>query len=207
MDTANVIAVVAAGIAIVAIVPAVLSWRAAREQTGLARNAANDAAAEAKTAKEHAEAAGRTAAAAESQAKAAHHHAAAQIAALLFEIDRALRDFEDVHAALRPGGPGWFGPGDERLREKWIPVERYMGTFERVQALMEIGLVEAGLIEELYGYRIGNLVADPVVYRHKLVENANGWRRFIELWRALDAASRKRTNRPLAQRDPPQRVA
>jgi hypothetical protein len=256
METGDAIAVVAACIALLAIVPSVLSWRAAREQTGLARDAAKDAAAEATTAKEHAESAGRTAAAAESQAQAAHHHAeiaekhvdavreqaqamdehvdvarqhvaaaveqarvaartagaaegsrAAQVAGLLFEIDRALRDFDDVHAALQPGGPGWFGPGDERRREKWIPVERYMGAFERVQAVMELGLVEAELIESLYGYRIGNLVADPVIYRYKLVENADGWRRFIELWRVLDAAHRKRTKRPLAQRGPPQRVA
>jgi hypothetical protein len=80
-----------------------------------------------------------------------------------------------------------------------------MGTFERIHALFEAGLLDIALVEEIYGYRIANLVDDETVYAEKLVANARGWTRFIELWSDLDAASqRRRDGTPLSPRTPPQ---
>jgi hypothetical protein len=228
VDTSDVIAIVAALVALGALVPALLSWREARNQTQLARGAAKAAEKDADIATKSAQAAEQQAfemrkqvevaqqqaAAAQEQAQAANRAAgaaegakAAAAGGLLFEIDRALAAFDDVHTALRPGGPGWFGGGmgTRPSRERWVPVERYMGTFERIHALVEAGLLDIELVEELYGYRVSNLVRDDNVYRNKLVANANGWRRFIQLWSDLDEASKRRKKQSLARRSPTQR--
>jgi hypothetical protein len=212
VETSDVIAIIAAVIAVAAIVPGVLGWLEAKKQTTAARTAAKGARDDAEIAKEQAEAAQQQAVAAQEQARAANRAAgaaegakAAAAGGLLFEIDRALAAFDDVHTALRPGGPGWVAKDRRPSRDEWVRVERYMGTFERIHALVEAGLLDIALVEELYGYRIANLVADEHVYRDKLVENAAGWRRFIELWADLDAASRHRTTRPLSHRSPAQR--
>jgi hypothetical protein len=148
---------------------------AMREQATIAREQATIAREQAIAARDQAHAAIRAAGAAEGAQKA-------QAIALLFELDRALRGFDDVHTALRPGGPGWFGDGDKLRRDKWVPVEAYMGTFERIQAMVTSGLLDRELVKDLYGYRIANIVADDTIYEHKLVHNADGWRRFIALW-------------------------
>jgi len=226
MDTSDVIAIVATVIALVAVVPAVLSWREAKRQTRLAADAANEAKEDAERAKQQAalahqqvaaikeqvEVARKHAGAAEQQAQAANRAAgaaegakAAAAGGLLFEIDRALAAYDDVHTALRPGGPGWFPSDRKPTADEWVPVERYMGTFERIHALVEAGLLDLDLVEELYGYRISNLVNDDNVYRYKLVERASGWSRFIRLWSELDAASMRRKSKPLARHSPTQR--
>jgi hypothetical protein len=234
MDTSDVIAAVAAGIALVAIVPAVLAWLEARHQTSLAKTQAENAARDAGLAEERATAATKAATAAEEEVvalrdqidvarghavTAAEHAIAAarsagaaeatqraQAKRLLFDVDRALADFDDVHQALRASPPRWFAPGEEDEPSKWVRVERYMGTFERVQVLVAAELLPIELVEELYGYRVSNLVNDPLIYREKLVKRADGWKRFIDLWRDLDEASRRRTSRPLSpNRSPAQR--
>jgi|SRR5215217_7745870 len=226
MDTSDVIAIIAAAIALVAIVPAVLSWIEARKQSRAARTAADDAQKDAALAKQRAETAQEQvaaikqqvgvardhAAAAQKQAEAANRAAgaaegakAAAAGGLLFEIDRALATFDDVHTALRPGGGGWFPKNQPPSADHWVRVERYMGTFERIHALVEAGLLDIALVEEIYGYRIANLVDDETVYAEKLLANARGWTRFIELWSDLDAASQRRRNgTSLAHRKPPQ---
>jgi hypothetical protein len=201
MDDETIIAAISAGIAVVAIIPAAVAVREARKQTGIAKaeadrattdatsaeTAANAAKDHADTAERqlgamqegvrhaaaHAEAAGRSAGAAEGSKNA-------QAALLLFEIDRALGAYDDVHSALR--GDGWFlQHGDADRAEKWVPVERYMGTFERIHALAEQHLIAMDVINDFYGYRIGNLIADETIYSEKLVKRADGWRRFIRL--------------------------
>jgi hypothetical protein len=82
-----------------------------------------------------------------------------------------------------------------------------MGTLERVQALVEAGLLDPKVILDLYGYRVANLVADDTIYTRKLVSLAEGWGRFISLWELLDAKSREVKHEPLCWRRPEERAA
>jgi hypothetical protein len=226
VSTSDYIALAAAVIALVGLL---LSWNEARRQAEAARQAAKEAKADAdraqagvQAARQQAEAAQRQVATLQEQVEVARDHArtaareataakataAAAAGGLVFEIDRALSRFDHVHTALRPGGPGWFGPGDKHKRECWVPVELYMGTLERVQALVEAGLLGPGVILDLYGYRVANLINDDTIYTEKLVKLAYGWRRFIRLWQLLDEEHRRCRKKPLSnRRSPAQRDA
>lgn len=219
MDTSDTIAAVAAAIALLALVPTYLSWR-------IARNELTKAADDAKTAKDQVIAARQQAAAAwrqvgalqdsvevaRKQQAAAERHAiaaaqsagaaeatlTAQSKRLLFDVDRALAESDEVHVVLR-SNPAQLFNGGEADEAVWVRVERYMGTFERIQVLVEAGTFLIGLVEELYGYRVSNLVQHEAIYREKLVKRADGWSRFIKLWHDLDEASRQRRGRPLSK--------
>lgn len=226
MSTSDYIALAAAVIAVLGLL---LSWKEARRQAETARQAAKEAHADADRAKASVQAARQQAEAAQRQvatlqeqvgvardhartaaeeATAARTTAAAAAGGLIFEIDRALARFDDVHTALRPGGPGWFEPGDRHKRECWVPVELYMGTLERMQALVEAGLLDPGVILDLYGYRVANLINDDTIYTEKLVKRAYGWRRFIRLWQLLDEEHRRCRKDPLSDgRSPAHRDA
>jgi hypothetical protein len=153
----------------------------------------------AETAKNQAAAAERMAEAMEGRVDTARKATSAQA---IFDLEEELARHEEVHTALS-GGPRWFGPGEERSRARWVAVETYMGLFERVENLIESGILEAAAVEENYGYRVGNLVADDLIYHEELVKRADGWRQFIRLWESLDRARQERLGRPLSSRRSP----
>lgn len=113
----------------------------------------------------------------------------------LLRLDEAFRQYKAVHTKLRPGGEWSLVGPDGKLREKvdgpkfpedGPAVEGYMGLFERVQVLLEKGLIDdIDVVERLYGYRLFNIVENPNIYQKKLVKLARGWRDFIKLWLAL----------------------
>ena len=109
----------------------------------------------------------------------------------LLRLDEAFQRHQRVHTKLRPGGE-WSRVGPD---DKWRPefpkdgpaVEAYMGLFERVQLLLEKDLIDIGTVNRLYGYRLFNIVNNPIIYQVKLVELGDGWIDFIKLWKALSA--------------------
>jgi hypothetical protein len=109
----------------------------------------------------------------------------------LLELDSALNRHAETHSRLRPGGD-WAGTGrGPESADEWIAVEDYMGLFERMEVLIEGGVLDASLVNRLYGYRIHNIVANPRIRRVKLIDGAEGWKDFHSLLRRLEQEGRK----------------
>ena len=102
-------------------------------------------------------------------------------ASFLLELDASFANHLDVHRRLRPGGD-WAGTGaGPTTADEWIGVEEYMGLFERIEVLIEGGVLDVALVDRLYGYRVSNVVANPVIREQKLIAGAAGWRDFLSL--------------------------
>jgi hypothetical protein len=103
----------------------------------------------------------------------------------LLRLDEAFVRHKVVHVKLRFGDkyPKVVRPFE--FPKDWPAIESYMGLFERIQVLVEEKIIDIDVVDRLYGYRLFNIVANPVIYREKLVKIADGWRDFIKLWLAL----------------------
>jgi hypothetical protein len=102
-------------------------------------------------------------------------------ASFLLDLDSSFAQHVEVHRLLRPGG-AWAGTGKgPTTADEWIAVEDYMGLFERIEVLIEGGVLVASLVDRLYGYRVSNIVANPVVRDQKLIAGADGWQDFLML--------------------------
>jgi hypothetical protein len=91
--------------------------------------------------------------------------------------------YDDVHAKFRPEGE-WHWTKTQKgpsTAEEWARTEVYMGMFEYCEDLIKAGLLDQHQFSESYRYRIGNIVANPVVVSEKLCAHKKDWRRFIEL--------------------------
>jgi hypothetical protein len=116
-------------------------------------------------------------------------------AQFLLSLDDAFRHHVDTHMKFRPASTeppdvvgGWCGPeaiGPE-TDEDLADVEAYMGLFERVNVMIDRGLIDADVVDRLYGYRVGNLLSNPRVVDAKLRDQAAGWQEFIALAAKLE---------------------
>jgi hypothetical protein len=99
-------------------------------------------------------------------------------------LDDAFRSHDATHRKFRPGGlwAGKTAAGPETA-EQWADVESYMGLFERVNVMIEDGLIDAERFDHLYGYRVGNILSNSHVVTEKLVERGEYWKQFIALAR------------------------
>jgi hypothetical protein len=87
----------------------------------------------------------------------------------------------DVHNRLRPAGD-WAGDkGGPATPKEWAQVEAYMGLFEHCEIMLYQKLIYESTFEEIYSYRLSNVVANTIIRREKLCERASGWKRFLEL--------------------------
>jgi len=58
---------------------------------------------------------------------------------------------------------------DQRPTDKELPsVEAYMGLFERVMIMIDLGLLKADIVERLYGYRVLNIWANNRIMKVSL---------------------------------------
>ena len=104
----------------------------------------------------------------------------------MLEIERMLATHDRIHLRLRPGGD-WSGPsgrGPANL-EEWGQVEDYMGLFEHCEILIRSGLLNAGLFNDLFGYRMVNILANQKIFCAKLIREKDGWSDFWRLVRRL----------------------
>jgi hypothetical protein len=101
------------------------------------------------------------------------------------EIERMLASHDRTHLRLRPGGD-WFGAerGPATV-EEWGQVEDYMGLFEHCEILIQSGLLDPTKYKRLFGYRIENILANPVIVREKLLKEKSGWVDFLMLVKRL----------------------
>ena len=103
----------------------------------------------------------------------------------MLEIERMLATHDRVHLRLRPGGD-WYktGIGPTTL-EEFAQVEDYMGLFEHCELLIRSGVLNLKMFEKLFGYRIENILANPVIVREKLIDEKHGWLDFLRLVKRL----------------------
>jgi hypothetical protein len=115
-------------------------------------------------------------------------------AQFLLSLDDAFRSHDATHRKFRPAPVEkresvglWHGEtaAGPETAEEWADVEAYMGLFERVNVMIEGGLIDADTFEHLYGYRVGNVLSNPRVVTEKLVKRGEGWVDFIALARRL----------------------
>lgn len=104
----------------------------------------------------------------------------------LLHLDELFQQHNDVHLLLRPGGDYAEGRRKPDSAQEWSAVERYMGLFERVKALIDDKIIDLDTVNRFYGYRLFNIVDNEAIRKFKLEQEAEFWRDFIKLWRALD---------------------
>jgi hypothetical protein len=96
------------------------------------------------------------------------------------ELRKMFGDFADVHLKLRGGD--WPGPDSA---EEWTRVEAYMGLFEHCSRMLQDKLIGIDTFKRLYGYRIGNILANRRIVEKKLIDHGKDWQDFIELVRLI----------------------
>jgi hypothetical protein len=136
---------------------------------------------------------------AEGQRRAAEGQQRASQAQFLLALDDAFRQHDPTHRKFRPPQAGlaqgdpdgvvglWHGARARgpSTAEEWADVEAYMGLFERVNAMIDRGLLDVDMVQRLHGYRISNIVSNPRVVEQKLLRLAGGWQDFLALARRL----------------------
>ena len=91
----------------------------------------------------------------------------------------------EVHLALRPTGK-WSTPGSgPGSNAEWAQVDAYMGLFERAKVLIDNGVLNMGTFVRLYGYRLDNILGNPMIVESKLEHEKELWSDFIALCAAV----------------------
>jgi hypothetical protein len=100
----------------------------------------------------------------------------------LLHIDEMLlRYHRGIYLRLYPGDPSLLAfPRD------YPAMVMYMGLFERIKRLCDDRILDIGLINKLYGYRIDDIIANPTVYQELVRDMCYGWVDFISLWVELE---------------------
>lgn len=104
----------------------------------------------------------------------------------LLDLDEKFSHHQDAHVALRPGGKSANEDAGPVTAEEWAQVEAYMGLFERINILIDKNILDADTVDRLYGYRVNNIVANPVINQAKLVKKSEDWTNFLSLCEKLN---------------------
>jgi hypothetical protein len=125
----------------------------------------------------------------------------------LLELERMLAEHNVVHLRLRPGGD-WWSPTNVTTRSVQGPmsasdfaaVEDYMGFFEHCEILIRTGCIDLTAFKKLFGYRIANIIANPLIAYYKLHKERKDWGDFLSL------ADRLKLNVPVPEENEIKRI-
>jgi hypothetical protein len=122
----------------------------------------------------------------EAQKQLQHSRKIANLDALL-RLDEAFQRHAEVHKLLQPNFGWGRNKGGPKSDEEWFMVTSYMGLFERVNFLIDIGIEELAMIDKFHGYRVFNIVSNDIIRQAKLEDErlARYWQEFIKLWLKL----------------------
>lgn len=118
----------------------------------------------------------------------------------LLHLDELFRDHKEVHRNLRPAGKWGENKGAPATNEEWESVDAYMGLFERIKILINGDIIDVGIFNQLYGYRVQNIVQNDIIRQSKLESNEAGrWKNFVALCKDdiaidLDKLKKKETH-------------
>jgi len=77
------------------------------------------------------------------------------------------------------------GPAEEDSKD-WAAIDEYMALFESIQILIEKGVIDLETVDRMCGYRLLNIVENPIIVRVKLgSEEKEWWSNFIKLENAI----------------------
>ncbi len=62
---------------------------------------------------------------------------------------------------------------------EWIDIWRFMGVFERISVMVDDKILDAALVDRLYGPQLMTLIANDVIYQ-RLAASAAEWQDFID---------------------------
>ncbi len=105
----------------------------------------------------------------------------------LLRVDEAFQRHQEVHQLLQPAFAWGNNKGGPKSAEDWFKVTSYMGLFERINFLLEIGIEQLGMVDKFHGYRMYNIVSNDIIRQAKLEDKqiAAYWEEFIRLWLKL----------------------
>jgi hypothetical protein len=89
----------------------------------------------------------------------------------------------DVHRKLMQGGE-WHGSDTVPSIEEMPRVIAYMGLFEHCKRMLDDGLIDWDTFEDIYAYRIDNLLSNKMIVRDQLnpeLRAGGGWKTFVAL--------------------------
>jgi hypothetical protein len=99
----------------------------------------------------------------------------------LLDLEEMLRHHDAVHAKLDSEGGELWKPTET----EWPAVEAYMSVFERIQVLVEEGILTLEEVDRLYSYRVLSIVSNASIHQMKLVEKGEFWPDFCKLRASL----------------------
>ena len=73
----------------------------------------------------------------------------------------------------------------------WAEVWRLMSIFERINIMVEDRILDVGLVDRLYGFRLLSLIANDAIYQ-RLASSGAEWQDFIDLCYAVANHRRRR---------------
>jgi hypothetical protein len=96
-----------------------------------------------------------------------------------------LTKYDEIAIYLRPGGDWSFENTGPSTEDEWAKVEFYMGVFEHANLMLDKKLIDLKTFQDIYKYRIGNILSNKKISEAKLRDKAEYWRNFIDLCRKL----------------------
>ena len=99
----------------------------------------------------------------------------------LLELERMSATHDKTHLRLRPGGDLSDGRSTPQTAAEWSELEDYMGFFEHCELLIQAESLELDRFKRLFGYRVGNIVANKSIVDAKLVQEGRNWQDFRSL--------------------------
>lgn len=112
----------------------------------------------------------------------------------LLQLDDHFKSLEAVHQLLS-GVDEWNPdePSNHSLNVGRIELNQYMGLFERIEVLIEDGVIDISLFYRLYGYRLYLILKNEVIYMPLCQdEGAYRWQDFISLCKRVAAHLQKK---------------
>jgi hypothetical protein len=111
----------------------------------------------------------------------------------LLHLEELLAKHTDINMRLRPSGDWGDGENGPKSDKEWADVEAYMGLFERVNALIDEGIIGIEYVEYFYGYRITNLANNAEIRSKKLQgDAAKYWTGFHKLEQKVNTQRNRR---------------
>lgn len=98
------------------------------------------------------------------------------------DLRQRFSEFDEVHLKLRPGGDWRKNNSGPENTQDWVKLEAYMGLFEHCNIMLNDGLIDEKTFENIYAYRLRNIVANEAITNAKLKsQNKKHWVDFIDL--------------------------
>lgn len=99
----------------------------------------------------------------------------------LLDLEKIMATHDEVHLKLRPGGAWADGESPETAKD-WSKLEDYMGFFEHCELLVRDKSLSIERFDEIFGYRLHNIVANEEICRAKLLSSEKeSWGLFISI--------------------------